>query len=257
MHLLNYSFPLVKCRFINRYKRFFVDVMLADNEVKTVHCANSGSMKSCLVENAPAYILDSQNPKRKLSHSLELLYLEDGYACLNTARANQFVEELLNRTVGKSKEQYFISSNFPYECFEKWQKVKREAVFTKETRFDFCLSSEKSDQKCWIEVKSVSMKLSDNTWLFPDAVTTRGQKHLTELMNAKQAGDEAWLFFVLMRGSEVDENILLNGFRAAHEIDAKYASLLEEAKNIGVKIALIIPKISVEGFSLRKFYCLN
>ncbi|KAB8031085.1 DNA/RNA nuclease SfsA [Fluviispira multicolorata] len=257
MFLLKYAQPLEKCKFISRYKRFFVDVLSQDDSINTVHCANSGSMKSCLVEKAPAYILDSQNPKRKLRYSLELLYLEDGFACLNTARANQFVEELLLKTVGKTKDSIFIERHFPYKIFEKWQSVKREAVFTKETRFDFCLSSDDSNKKCWIEVKSVSMKLNDNTWAFPDAVTTRGQKHLSELIKAKQSGDDAWLFFVLMRGSEVNEDILLNGFRAAYEIDLKYANLLEEAKKMGVCIALIIPKISIDGFSLRKFNCLN
>ena len=192
-----------------------------------------------------------------MRYSLELLRLDDGLACLNTARANQFIEKLLTQTVGQKENSYFIQRNFPYEKFSSWNHVKREAVFTKETRFDFCLNSNSIDKKCWIEVKSVSLKLTEHIWAFPDAVTERGQKHLKELINAKKAGDDAWLFFVLMRGSDISEEKLKEGFRAAHEIDPQYSKLLEDAKREGVNIALVIPGISLEGFSLRKFFILN
>lgn len=248
MLLLKYNTELNKCNFVKRYKRFFVDVKTQDKNILTVHCANSGSMKSCLIEDAPAYILDSMNPQRKLRYSLELLRLEDGLACLNTARANQFVEQLLSKTIAQERLEFFLEANFPYENFFQWELFKREAVFTKETRFDFCLRSLSQSKKCWIEVKSVSMKMSENIWAFPDAVTERGQKHLIELINAKKSGDDAWLFFVLMRGNDIPEEQLRDGFRVAYEIDPEYSALLETAKTAGVNVALLIPKISVEGF---------
>lgn len=257
MLLLEYDFPLEKGKFLKRYKRFFADIIIADNEIITVHCANSGSMKSCLEENTDAYILDSKNAQRKLKYSLELLDLEDGLACLNTARANSFINSLLAETISKKQRDEFIEAEFPYELFLDWDNFKKEVKFTKETRFDFCLFSEKFSKKCWIEVKSVSLKLDQKTWAFPDAVTERGQKHLVELMSAVKQGDEAWLFFVLMRGSKIQPEILRNGFRAAEEIDLKYAQLLREAQNAGVKIALIIPSLSIQGFGLRKFYLLK
>ncbi len=257
MLLLKYNTELKECTFVKRYKRFFVDVKTQDQNILTVHCANSGSMKSCLVEEAPAYILDSMNPKRKLRYSLELLQLEDGLACLNTARANQFVEQIFSKTIGQERTDVFHEASFPYESFSQWELFKREAVFTKETRFDFCLRSLTQSKKCWIEVKSVSMRMSENIWAFPDAVTERGQKHLVELMNAKKSGDDAWLFFVLMRGNDISEMQLREGFRAAYEIDPVYSKLLESAKKMGVNVALLIPKISVEGFSLRKVFILN
>lgn len=257
MNLLKYDIMLDECNFVKRYKRFFVDVKTKENDILTVHCANSGSMKSCLIDGAQAYILDSKNPSRKLRFSLELLKLEDGLACLNTSRANQFIEKLLFNTIGQKEQNNFVEALFPYEKFQFWNQFKREAVFTKETRFDFCLSSSTSAKKCWIEVKSVSLKLENNVWAFPDAVTERGQKHLKELIHAKKSGDESWLFFVLMRGNNISEEILKNGFRAAHEIDPTYSLLLEEAKKEGVNIALVIPSISTEGFSLRKFFLIN
>ncbi|APJ04871.1 DNA/RNA nuclease SfsA [Silvanigrella aquatica] len=257
MLLLKYNIELLKSYFIKRYKRFFVDVKIQSENILTVHCANSGSMKSCILPDAPAYILDSQNPERKLRFSLELLELEDGLACLNTSRANQFIEQLFLQTIGKKESEFFINAEFPYQQFSPWNFIKREAVFTKETRFDFCLSAIDNNKKCWVEVKSVSMKINHNTWAFPDAVTERGQKHLIELINAKNKGDDAWLFFVLMRGSEVSEKLLKDSFRIANEIDAEYHALFERAKKEGVRIALIIPSITLQGFSLRKFYILN
>ncbi|MGY3802905.1 DNA/RNA nuclease SfsA [Pigmentibacter ruber] len=257
MEILSYQNSLEEVSFLSRYKRFFVDVKDSDGNLKTVHCANSGSMKSCLIENSKAYILDSKNSERKLQYSLELLYLEDGFACLNTSRANHFINELFSKIIANEKNEDIVKAGFPYDLFCQWDNFKKEVKFNSKTRFDFCLSAIEQKRKCWIEVKSVSLKLSEDTWAFPDAVTERGQKHLQELMLAKSNGDDSWLFFVLMRGSLIEPQILKNGFRIAHEIDPKYSKLLTHAKKIGVKIALIIPGISPSGFSLRKFYLLD
>lgn len=239
--LVPYSHPLRKTQFVKRYKRFFVDVLLADGTVDTVHCANSGSMKSCLVQGVDAYTLDSFNEERKLRHSLELLHLEDGLACLNTSRANSFTEQFLLKAVGK-------------EYFSEYELVKREVKFNEHTRFDFCLTSSRSTKKCWIEVKSVSLRLEQGDYAFPDAVTERGQKHLNDLMQAKNNNDDAWLFFVLMRGTNVEASELAKKFRACHEIDPTYAQLLTQAKQVGVQVAVVVPLITLHGFGLRGFY---
>lgn len=253
MMILEYARPLRKAQFLKRYKRFFVDVKLPDGSVEAVHCANSGSMKSCLVEGVQAYTLDSQNPERKLRHSLELLALDDGLACLNTSRANEYVENLLRLGIEQKENAEFREKGFPYSEFQAFQQVLREVAFSPHTRFDFCLQSEEdSKKKCWIEVKSVSLRLDEKTLAFPDAVTERGQKHLRELIRAVDNGDDAWMFYVLMRGSDIAAEQLIKGFRAANEIDHKYAELLETAKKAGVRVAVIAPGISLQGFSLRK-----
>ena len=253
--ILPYPHSLRKCKFAKRYKRFFVDVVLDNGTVEAVHCANNGSMKSCLVEGVDAYTLDSFNEERKLRHSLELLNLEDGLACLNTSRANSFTEKFLQSAIGKEKTLSFPGlTGESCNLFKGFDIVNREIKFSEHTRFDFCLTSSHSKKKCWIEVKSVSLKLENGSYAFPDAVTERGQKHLTELMLAKKNRDEAWLFFVMMRGSNISELELVKNFRACHEIDPKYAKLLEEAKKSGVGIALIVPKITLQGFGLRGFY---
>lgn len=238
--LLPFERPLVRGTFLKRYKRFFADVALPSGEVLTVHCANSGSMRSCLVEGAPAYILDSENPERKLRFSLELLELEDGLACLNTARANALVEKALPR---------MLSDLAPGGL------VKREVKFSTETRFDFLI--EGPHKKVWVEVKSVSLRLDANTVAFPDAVTERGQKHLRELMSAIEQGEDAMLLFVCMRGAKVDPAALAHGFRAAHEIDPAYAQLLAQAKDKGASVRMLVPSLTPSGFDVRGFYKLS
>ncbi|MES2614899.1 MAG: DNA/RNA nuclease SfsA [Bdellovibrionota bacterium] len=254
MIILPYPHTLRKCSFIKRYKRFFVDVLLENGSTDTVHCANSGSMKNCLVEDVDTYTLDSFNEERKLRHSLELFNLNDGLACLNTSRANNLTEKILLDTIGKDKQNYYTKAHFPYEQFSQYNEVHREVKFSDKTRFDFCLTSSNSVKKCWIEVKSVSLCLNEHTYAFPDAVTERGQKHLIDLMAAKKLGHDAWLFFVMMRGSNINEDVLAKSFRACHEIDPKYASLLAEAKKEGVKIGIIVPEITIQGFGLRGVY---
>lgn len=254
MLLLPYPRSLRKAHFIKRYKRFFVDVLLENGEQEAVHCPNSGSMKSCLEEGVVAYTLDSCNPERKLRHTLELLQLNDGLACLNTSRANNLTEKILTETIGQPPKKYFEDAHFPYEKFSPYSLVKAEAKYNQHTRFDFCLSSPNQEKKCWIEVKSVSLRLNESTLAFPDAVTERGQKHLIELMEAKNNGDDAWLFFVLMRGNNFKAEELAKSFRACQEIDPKYAELLQQAKTVGVGVAIIVPEITPEGFGLKGFY---
>ena len=247
MILFRYPKKLEKVRFVKRYKRFLVDVVTENEVTETVHCANSGSMKSCLDENCDAYLLESDNPKRKLKKTLELMNLKDGLACLNTQRANDFVGALLRRLVDKKDDSHELGA---LKELSSYSQFKREAVFSKTTRFDFCLLGH--DKKhCWIEVKSVSLRLDSKTIAFPDAVTVRGQKHLSDLMDAVNRGDEAWLFFVVMRGERVPSKDLAESFRPAYEIDKEYSNLFQKALTLGVKMALIVPDIGLEGFGLR------
>lgn len=256
MLLLKYEKSLHKSKLIKRYKRFLMDVLWEDGSTQTIHCANSGSMLSCLPEGVDVYSLESTNPARKLKHTLELMNFDDGFACLNTMRANQLVEQLFFHTIGKSQNSHdphreaFAQLGFPYDAFREYSQFKREAVFSPGTRFDFCLSHSNHAKKCWVEIKSVSLKLEDNTWAFPDAVSLRGQKHLTDLMQAKQQGDDAWLFFVIMRSNNVEPMLRVKGFRAAHEIDSRYAELLRMAKKQGVQVGFIVPRMTLEGLFL-------
>ena len=253
--LFQYPEALRAGKLVKRYKRFLMDVKLPDDTVETVHCANSGSMKSCLEDNADVFTLDSHNPKRKLQHSLEIMGLSDGLACLNTARANKVVESFLNAVIADISALNDIQSSPDFSKFiEKYTSVKAESTFKKGTRFDFQAMAD--DANAWIEVKSVSLR-EDFGVSFPDAVTTRGQKHLEHLMEAVDTGSEAALFFVVMRGQNEDVQTLCRGFQPAAHIDARYAELLQQALDKGVKVFVLAANITLEGIGIRGVFPYN
>ena len=164
--LMKFDTPLIKTKFIKRYKRFFVDVML-NNEILTAHCPNSGSMMGLLNEGEYAWISESKNTKRKLKYTLEILEHNKVKVGVNTHLTNRIVEEaLINK---KIKE------------LEKFDQVKREVKFNDNTRFDFLVSNK--NEQAFVEVKNVTLKREIDCAEFPDAPTTRGQKHLKKNMN--------------------------------------------------------------------------
>ena len=255
--LLPFERELLKGTFDKRYKRFFVDMRLPSGDTLTVHCANSGSMKSCLADGAPTWVLDSLNPLRKLRHSLELLELDDGLACLNTARANMLTHRFLRCVAAGCESGPLVSLPTPHKelllaDFGVGFGIKGEARFSAETRFDFRLDF--AAATTWLEVKSVSLRLDPSVLAFPDAVTERGQKHIRALMEAVERGEGAFLLFVFMRGANQDPDALVRGFRAAHEIDPVYAVLLSEAAKKGVKVRILVPNITPLGFGIRGYY---
>lgn len=256
-----FEYPeLEKGSFVTRYKRFFVDVVTSNGTREAIHCANSGSMKSCLDEGCDVYFSRSTNEKRKLKGSLELMRLSDGLACLNTQRANDFVSRFLETiVVGPLETKNRVLSELDEKCarlietdLSQFVSIKREARFTDETRFDFLVTS--SAASAWIEVKSVSLRLSDTVLAFPDARTERGEKHLNALIEAKQQGSGAFLYFVAMRASDKSAIEVAQSFRAAHEIDPKYAAALKNALETGVQVRVVVPEITTRGFKLRGYF---
>ena len=131
---------LIHVKFIKRYKRFFADVILNKKKV-TAHCPNSGSMLGLLNENNDAWVSKSDNPKRKLKYTLEILNDKKSNVGINTHRANRIVEDALQKKIIVE--------------FKKFSNIKREAKFSKETRFDFLL--ENKNKKVFLEVKNVTL----------------------------------------------------------------------------------------------------
>lgn len=226
---------------LKRYKRFLADVRRSDGSVETVHCANSGSMLSLVEAECDAWTLASSRPGRKLAHTLELLRCSDGLACVNTGRANPLVGAWLRMAEGRPEE------------LKPFARIDAEVKFSPETRFDFRLASADGARRAWVEVKSVSLRLPGDVVAFPDAVTTRGQRHLRDLMAAVAAGDEAFLFFVIMRGADEDAASLARRFRPAYEIDPEYAGLLQRAVASGVRVRVLVADLSLQGLGLRHF----
>jgi sugar fermentation stimulation protein A len=219
---------LIHVKFIKRYKRFFADVILNKKKI-TTHCPNSGSMLGLLKENNNAWISKSDNPNRKLKYTLEIINDKKSNVGVNTHRANRIVEEALENK--KIKE------------LKKFISIKREVKFSKETRFDFFL--ENKNKKAFLEVKNVTLCRQDNISEFPDAVTTRGKKHLAHLQDAIEQGYESYLLFLIQRE---DAKFM----KIASDIDPNYFNEIKKAKKKGVKIIAYSCKVKDNEIKINK-----
>ena len=168
---MEFTKSLIKGKLIKRYKRFFVDVKL-NTRVVTAHCPNTGSMKGLLDEGNEVFLLEHNDPKRKLKYGLEIIKAQNNLVGVNTHMANKIVNHGLNNKLIKELNNY--------------DKIKAEVFFNKETRFDFLL--EKKGQKMFVEVKNVTLFRNKDTAEFPDAPTIRGIKHLLTLIDAIKEG---------------------------------------------------------------------
>lgn len=213
--------PMLKGRLLKRYKRFLTDIELENGKIVTAHCPNSGSMKNLIEDNPVVYISQSDNPKRKLPYTLELIERPEGMAVAYSAKANNVtVEAIQNGVIGE---------------LQGYEALRTEVPYGTGSRIDILL--EEGEKKCYVEVKSVTL-LENETLMFPDSVTTRGQKHLKELMQVKKNGDRAVIFFALLHTGGTR-------FAPADHIDPEYGRLLREAEAAGVEVlayqAAIIP----------------
>ena len=217
--------------FIKRYKRFFADIELSDGSELTIHCANTGSMKNCLTPGQPCWFSRSDNPKRKLPGTLEFITTTGGrLAGVNTARPNKLVVEAIENGVISELQGY--------------DNLRTEVRYGEEnSRIDILL--EQGETQCFVEVKSVTLEAESKQARFPDAVTTRGAKHLRELINIAKNGDRAVLLFAVLHTG-------INSVKAAQHIDMKYAELLQKAIASGVEVLVYKAEITPESIALSK-----
>ncbi len=220
-----FSEKLVSGKLIKRYKRFLADVELDDGSVVVSHCTNSGSMKTCLEEGAPVYLSMANDPKRKTKFTWEMIYINDGWIGINTMIPNKLAFDAIR--------------NGEIEKLKGYTSVRREVKFG-DSRFD--IYAENEFEKCFVEVKNVTMKVG-NYALFPDAVTTRGRKHLETLIEVKKLGIRAVMLYVIQR---MDVEV----FGPAKEIDPEYARSLKKAIDNGVEVIAVQAKVSPEGIEL-------
>lgn len=213
---MQFDTPLIPGTLIKRYKRFLADVRLEDGSIVTAHCPNSGSMKGYKNEGLRVWLEANDNPKRKLRYTWELVEDEHGDTIMvHAARANALtVEAIKNGTVSELQGYDTLRSEVKYGI--------------QNSRIDLLL--ETGDEKCYVEIKSVTLREED-TVMFPDAVTTRGQKHLEELMAMKKEGHRTVLFFAVLREGGTH-------FEPAAHIDPTYASLLSDAVAAGVEVMI-------------------
>lgn len=219
---------LVKGKLVKRYKRFFVDCILENGELITAHCPNSGSMKSLINEGNIVYLTHNNDPKRKLKYQLQIIELETGdFACVNTMLPNKIVFDAI-----KEKKIKKLS---------KFTKIKSEVKYGEEnSRIDIMLTDE-DNKNTYVEVKNVTLMEKELPKLaqFPDAVTSRGEKHLRELEKEVQNGNRAVMLYLVNRTD-------CNEFKIAEHIDKKYNNAFHKAIENGVEIIIIKTKIDIE-----------
>lgn len=213
--------PLKAATLIKRYKRFLADVLTAEGEILTLHCANTGAMTGCASPGDTVWYSTSDNPKRKHPYSWELTQKPSGeIICINTLRANTLVYEALQQRNILPLQQY--------------DHISPEVKYGQEnSRIDFLLQSTAlSIPDCYVEVKSVTL-VKQQIGMFPDAVTTRGQKHLRELIEVVEQGKSAVIFFACLH-SATPQHQGIQQFSPAQHIDPAYAKLLTLAVQKGV-----------------------
>jgi len=211
---------------IKRYKRFLAEIRLDDGTEVVAHCTNSGSMKSCLENGAEVYLTPVTDPKRRTKFTWEMIKINGSWVGINTANPNKLAFEAISAGLIPELSGY--------------TNVKREVVFG-DSRFD--IFAENETEKCFVEVKNVSLK-EGNYALFPDAITTRGQKHLKTLMEVKAHGIRAVMLYIVQR---TDVEV----FAPAMEIDPEYAKVLKQAVNAGVEVIVMQIEVTPEGINIK------
>ena len=224
---MKFKDKLLQGTFVKRYKRFFVDINFR-NKIITAHCPNTGSMMGLLNEGNKTWFSESNNPKRKLKYSLEIIEVEKNLVGINTLLTNKLVFEALNLKKIKN--------------LIKFDNIKTEVKFSNSTKFDFLISN--SEEKCFLEVKNVTLLRNKKIAEFPDAITSRGVKHLVELINAKKKGFQSYILYLIQRQD-------CKAFKIAGDIDINYKITFDKAIKAGVKILCYDCKINDEEVKLN------
>lgn len=209
---------LVPGTLIRRYKRFLADVKLDDGRDVVAHCPNTGAMTAVNKPGCRVWLIPSDNPRRKLEWTWELIELpaENGsvaLASVNTGRANRIVESAL------------AAERLTPLC--GYAALKREARVD-DARLDFLLE-DPGRAPAYVEVKQVTLKEADGLGYFPDAVSVRGTRHLHTLSRLAQSGARAVLVFCVAHEG-------IDSVGAAAHVDAAYAQALAEAAACGVEV---------------------
>ena len=221
---MKFTSTLIKGKLIKRYKRFFADIKV-NNQIITAHCPNTGSMMGLTDEGNEVWVTKNDNLNRKLKYTLEIIKVNKNMIGVNTHRANRIVEHgLKNQLINE---------------FKKIKLIKPEFKFSKDTRFDFLC-----DKKI-IEVKNVTLMRKNKIAEFPDAVTSRGTKHLIKLVESmKKKFDPYVLFLTQIQGIEY--------FRIAKDIDYNYYENYLLAKKAGVNFLAYRCDLSSKEIKIEK-----
>ena len=221
---MKFTSTLIKGKLIKRYKRFFIDIKV-NNSTLTAHCPNTGSMMGLLDEGNETWISKNDDPKRKLKYTLEIIKSKNKLVGVNTHRANRIVEHGLRNKL--------------FDEFKSVKLIKPEFKFSNDTRFDFLCD------KNIIEVKNVTLLRKKELAEFPDAITSRGSKHLLQLIKSLKKGYNAYVLFL----TQIQD---INSFKIAKDIDNDYYQNYLIAKKAGVKFLAYRCKLNSKEIKIEK-----
>ena len=224
---MNFENKLISGLFVKRYKRFFVDIKIK-NKIITAHCPNTGSMYGLLKKGNRVWISKSNNPKRKLKYTLEIIENKNSKVGVNTQSTNKIVHHALQNNL--------------IDEFNNISEIKPEIKFGLNTRFDFFVSNKR--YKAFIEVKNVTLSREKDLAEFPDAVTTRGLKHINELLKASKKNYKIFILYLIQRDD-------CKFFTVAKDIDPNYSTALKKAVKNKLKILCYDCKFSSKGIKLN------
>tara|TARA_B100001063_G_scaffold127488_1_gene119149 strand:- start:3 stop:698 length:696 start_codon:yes stop_codon:yes gene_type:complete len=225
---MNFEDKLISGQFVKRYKRFFVDVKI-DGKIITAHCPNTGSMYGLLKKDNKVWLTKSNNPNRKLKYTLQIILDKKTKVGVNTHLTNKIVLEALQNNLIKE--------------FDKKIEIKPETKFGTNTRFDFLVT--KNDLKSFIEVKNVTLSRKKGIAEFPDAVTSRGLKHIRELIKANEKGYKIYILYLIQRND-------CKSFKIAEDIDPEYSDSLSKAVKKNLNVLCFDCKFSPKGIKLNQ-----
>lgn len=221
--------PLIRGRLVQRYKRFLADVRLDNGKVVTAHCPNTGSMKGCCEAGRPVYLSRHDNPRRKLAYTWELIDMPASLVGINTLVPNRLVAHSV--ATGQIPE------------LTGYEDLQREFRIGSRSRIDLLLTAA-GRRPCYIEIKNCTL-VRDGVAQFPDAVTSRGRKHLQELEKKAVAGYRSVIFFFIQRQDA-------RQFQPADSIDPAYGRCLRQAMRNGVEALAYDVAIDLVGIQLRR-----
>jgi sugar fermentation stimulation protein A len=229
---MRFDQTLIRGRLIRRYKRFLADVRLEEGRIITVHCPNTGSMMGCSRPGSSVRLSTSGNPGRRYPNTWEMVRAGRIWVGLNTILANRVAAEAIGNGCVPGLTGY--------------HRLERERPLGESSRVDILLNGPDSRQ-CYVEVKNVTLE-DNGVALFPDAVTTRGLKHLHELAGVVRRGKgrvRAAMLYLIQRTD-------CRTFRAARDIDPEYAAGLDKASRAGVEVYPLLARVSPKGITPGK-----
>ncbi len=221
--------PTLEGKFLRRYKRFFADIELANGDVVTAHCPNTGSLAGCLVEGARAILRDSQDDERKLRYVWQSIEIDGTLVNVDTSLPNRATYEAV--VAGEIDE------------LTGYAEVRREVKYGKASRIDLLLTKS-TGELCYVEVKNTTYAV-ERVAMFPDAPTERGLKHLGELSRMVKQGHRAVQFYFVSRSD-------CTSFRPAAHVDPDYAKALRKSVKSGVEVLAYSVRVARDRLALAK-----